>query len=319
MNRYSPDPAFSTDVREGLSASPRRLSSKWFYDKRGDGLFQAIMAMPEYYLTGCEEEIYRSAGPQLLEAIGPNAFDLVELGAGDGTKTQYLVEQFLAAGAEFTYRPVDISANALAVLGELIGRRWPDLPFAPERGDYFVALERLLAKRSGTKPNLVLFPGANIGNFTPAAAADFLKRLRGYLRPGDLLLTGFDLKKDPAVVLAAYNDPAGHTAAFNLNLLTRINRELGGNFDPENWLHWETYDPVSGAARSYIVARAACTVTLADHETSYHFEPAEAIEVEISQKYSRREIRDLAAATGYTFLRSLEDHRGYFTDSLWRV
>lgn len=316
--KSAPVSAFSSDVRRGLSQQPRSLSSKWFYDARGDELFQAIMAMPEYYLTDCEDEIFRAAAPTLLAALDHRPFDLVELGAGDGSKTQHLVEQFLEAGVDFTYKPIDISGHALAVLGDLINKRWPNLPFAPEQGDYFDALARLDAS-AGDRPRLVLFPGGNIGNFRPADARVFLSRLQNHLQPGDLLLVGFDLKKDPAVILAAYNDPAGHTAAFNLNLLKRINRELGADFDLSNWRHWETYNPVSGAAQSFLVANNACTVTIADHGETYTFEAAEAINVEISQKYSRNEISTLAAACGYSLVQNLEDQKGWFADSLWRV
>lgn len=312
------DPEFASEVRLGLTRNPKQLSSKWFYDAEGDALFRAIMAMPEYYLTDCELEIFQSAGPQLLEAIGPQPFDFIELGAGDGAKTQFLIEQFLAAGATFTYRPVDISMNALDILGQLIHRRWPRLPFAPLRGDYFDALQRL-GKRQDVRPRLVLFPGGNIGNFLPGEALEFLSRLRQFLRPGDLLLTGFDLRKDPAVILAAYNDAAGHTAAFNLNLLARINRELGGDFDLANWQHWETYDPVTGAARSYLVARAACTVTIADLDEVFAFGPAEAISVEISQKYSQEEIERMAKTAGFAVVAHLADAKGWFIDSLWRA
>lgn len=313
-----PNPEFANEVRLGLSTTPKSLSSKWFYDAAGDELFRTIMAMPEYYLTDCELEIFQSAGPELLEALNHQPFDLIELGAGDGSKTQFLIEQFLAAGANFTYRPIDISANALSILGSLINRRWPRLPFSPLRGDYFDALNRL-GKRSGSRPRLVLFPGGNIGNFLPAEALEFLTRLQQFLRPGDLLLTGFDLKKDPSIILEAYNDLAGHTAAFNLNLLTWINRELGGNFVLDNWHHWETYDPVSGAARSYLVADKACTVTIADLDEAFSFGPAEAIAVEVSQKYSREEIQRMANTAGFTVVKNLEDQKGWFADSLWRV
>ena len=318
MSKLTPDPDFSRDVRRGLAARPRSLSSKWFYDARGDELFQAIMATPEYYLTGAETEIYRSAAPVLLAALGDEPFDLVELGAGDGSKTQHLIEQFIAAGADFAYRPIDISSHALEILGELVYRRWPRLAFSPERGDYFTALDRL-GRHNTRRARLVLFPGGNVGNFTPDEAARFLIHLRSFLRTGDLLFIGFDLKKDPAVILAAYNDPTGNTAAFNLNLLARINRELGANFELDNWRHWETYNPVSGAARSFLVARDACTVTIPDHPETYKFEAAEAIDVEISQKYSRNEIRSLADDSGYTFVENLEDDEGMFADSLWRV
>ena len=313
-----PNPEFANEVRLGLSSTPKSLSSKWFYDAKGDDLFRAIMAMPEYYLTNCELEIFQTAGPELLEALGHQPFDLIELGAGDGSKTQFLIEQFLASGVPFTYRPIDISANALSILGELINRRWPRLPFSPLRGDYFDALNRL-GKRSDAKQRLVLFPGGNIGNFMPAEALEFVTHLRQFLRPGDMLLTGFDLKKDPSIILDAYNDKTGHTAAFNLNLLTRINRELGGNFELGNWRHWETYDPVSGAARSYLVATEACTVTIADLDKAFSFGPAEAISVEVSQKYNREEIRSMADAAGFELVKNLEDQRGWFADSLWRV
>lgn len=312
------NPQFADEVRQGLSKSPKTLSSKWFYDARGDTLFRNIMAMPEYYLTDCEAEIFKRAGPTLLKALDHQPFELVELGAGDGAKTQYLIEQFIKAEVLFTYRPIDISANAIEILGELINRRWPRLPFSPVRGDYFDALSRL-GKHITGRPRLVLFPGGNIGNFIPAEARAFLRRLHDFMRQGDLLLTGFDLKKDPDVILAAYNDPAGHTAAFNLNLLTRINRELGADFDLSNWRHWESYDPLTGAARSYLVAREAAEITIADLDETFSFAPAEPIAVEISQKYSRNEIESLAKSAGFTFLQNLEDSRGWFADSLWRV
>jgi dimethylhistidine N-methyltransferase len=312
------NPAFAEEIEVGLSASPRRLSSKWFYDATGDKLFQAIMAMPEYYLTDAEREIYQICGPDLLAEIGDRPFDLIELGAGDGSKTRYLIDAFLSAGADFTYRPVDISANALDQLTGRVKQSWPDLAYAPLNGDYFAALKELGQPAEGTV-RLVLFPGANIGNFNQTAAAEFLLRLRKFLNPGDLLLTGFDLRKDPATILAAYNDPAGHTAAFNLNLLRRINNELGGDFDLSNWRHWETYDPLSGAARSYIVSETEQTVTIAALGTSYAFDAWEAISVEVSQKYGTREIEALATAAGYTHLRHFTDERVLFSDSLWRV
>jgi L-histidine N-alpha-methyltransferase len=309
---------FAADILNGLAASPRRLSSKWFYDERGDALFQRIMAMPEYYLTDCELEIFQKAGPDLLRAIEGRNFDLIELGAGDGTKTQYLIEQFLAAGATFTYRPIDISAHAIDILGDLIHRRWPSLPFKPVQDDYFSALDRL-GKSQGGHLRLVLFPGANIGNFTPEEAVQFLRHLHGFLRKGDLLLVGFDLKKDPATILAAYNDPAGNTAAFNLNLLRRINGELGADFRLDHWKHWETYDPVSGATRSYLVSLTAQSVHLPDYDRQFRFAAWEAIEVEISQKYDRPGIEGLLRQAGFSFLQHLEDQRGYFADTLARV
>lgn len=307
---------FAEEINQGLSHRPRHLSSKWFYDAAGDQLFQSIMAMPEYYLTDAEREIYQNCGPALLSALGDRPFDLIELGAGDGSKTQYLIDHFISAGANFTYRPIDISKNAIQLLGERVAVQWPNLPFSPINDDYFAALDQL--ESSVKAPSrLVLFPGANIGNFTPPEAEVFLKHLRSFLQSGDLLLTGFDLKKNPAIILAAYNDAAGHTAAFNLNLLRRINRELDADFNLLQWHHWESYDPASGAARSFLVSRTAQKVTVGVLNKSYSFDAWEAISVEISQKYSKREIEALARAAGFTHLQHLQDKQKWFSDSLW--
>lgn len=314
----STDSPFAAEVRAGLSQRPRSLSSKWFYDAAGDRLFQDIMAMEAYYLTDCEREIYQRCGPALLKQIGDREFDLVELGAGDGSKTKFLIDHFLQQGARFTYRPVDISTHAIQLLGERVAVSWPNLPFAPLNNDYFAALDRL-GNTSGNRLRLVLFPGANIGNFTPKEACKFLEHLRTFLRAGDLLLTGFDLKKNPAVVLEAYNDAEGRTADFNLNLLRRINRELDADFNLVQWRHWESYNPQSGATRSFLVSRTEQTVRIGALDKNFRFDAWEAIAVEISQKYSKREIEKLARDAGYRHLRHLQDKRGWFADSLWVV
>jgi dimethylhistidine N-methyltransferase len=310
--------AFAEEIHQGFSTRPRHLSSKWFYDANGDKLFQAIMAMPEYYLTDCEREIYQTCGPALLDAIGDRSFDLIELGAGDGSKTQHLIDHFIEAGADFTYRPIDISANAIKILGEMVSVQWPNLPFEPLNDDYFAALDRLGSSDKDSL-RLVLFPGANIGNFHQVEAAGFLRHLKKFLRPGDLLLTGFDLKKNPDTILAAYNDSAGHTADFNLNLLRRINRELGGDFNLMQWRHWESYDPVSGATRSFLVSRTEQDVTIKSLNKTFSFDAWEAVSVEVSQKYNKREIEALAQEAGFTHQRHFQDKKEWFSDSLWLV
>ena len=310
--------AFAQDVLDGLNRTERQLSSKWFYDERGTELFRQIMRCPEYYLTEAEARIYRHCVPQLVEALDGRPFDLIELGAGDGTKTQILLEQFLRVGLKFSYRPIDLSGSALAELGNLIKLRWPSLDFDPIQADYFEALDRL-GSATGGRQRLILFPGANIGNFSPAEAVALLERLRSFLSPDDLLLTGFDLKKDPGMILAAYNDTAGNTAAFNLNLLMRINRELGGNFELDCWRHWETYDPVVGVARSFLLPIEPQTVHLQALKRHFQFRAWEPIAVEISQKYNLREIEGMADAAGFGFLHHFTDDRQLFTNSLWRV
>ena len=314
----SPLTDFAQDVLAGLDRPARRLSSKWFYDDRGSELFEQITRCPEYYLTDAEAEIYEHSAVELVDYLNTRAFDLIELGAGSGKKTQLLIEQFLRAGLQFAYRPIDLSASALNDLGDLIRLRWPNLDFNPVNAEYFEALDRL-GSSTGGRQRLLLFPGANIGNFTPAEAVEMLRRIHAFLNPGDLVLIGFDLKKDPAVVLAAYNDPGGITAAFNLNLLQRINRELGGDFNLDCWRHWETYDPATGAARSFLVPIDAQQVSLKTLGRSFSFRAWEPIAVEISQKYHLREIEGLAAAANYTFVRHFSDRREYFTNSLWQV
>lgn len=310
---------FAIDVEQGLSRYPKELSSKYFYDAEGDRLFQEIMAMPEYYLTNCEYEIFATQRAEILQAIDPSSpFELVELGAGDGTKTKLLLDYFLRQKANFTYRPIDISGNVLQHLSSDCQIAWPDLHVQAEQGDYLEALARIQREENGLR-KVVLFLGGNIGNFTFPEASDFLQLVCQQLAPGDLLMTGFDLKKSPDIILQAYNDPAGITAAFNLNLLRRINRELGGNFNMDNFFHWETYNPLNGEARSYIVSREEQQVQIEQLHLTVHFNAWEAIAVEVSTKYNQHDILRLAEASGFRVREHFTDDRKYFVDSLWEV
>ncbi|PTM11491.1 MAG: L-histidine N(alpha)-methyltransferase [Bacteroidetes bacterium] len=307
---------FAVDVEQGLSSSPKHIPSKYFYDAAGDKLFQQIMAMPEYYLTNCEFEIFEQQKEQILVAFGDNPFELIELGAGDGTKTKILLDYFLAQKADFVYRPIDISAHVLEHLVSDCARRWPDLDVQEVAGDYLEALTEIQQEATGRR-KVVFFLGGNIGNFSQTQAVGFYRELASHLAPGDLVLTGFDLKKNPATILAAYNDPAGITAAFNLNLLHRINRELGANFDPAQFLHWETYNPASGEARSYIVSKTDQLVKIKQLQLSVHFSAWEPISVEVSTKYNDRDIKMLATQSGFEIQTTFTDQKHYFVDSLW--
>lgn len=310
------DEQFAEEVISCLSTYPKKLPSKYFYDEIGDRLFQQIMAMPEYYLTNSEYEIFSTLGNKLLVDIDQNELDLVELGSGDGYKTKLLLRQLLEQGIELKYFPIDISLNILHELQENLHETMPALPVQPINGEYFHSLEQLPAP--GTATRLVLFLGSNIGNMELSAAEAFLKHLAELLNPGDLMLIGFDLKKDPQIILDAYNDPHGYTRDFNLNLLTRINRELAADFDLSAFKHWETYDPVTGEARSYLVSNRKQTVTFQALEKVFQFERWEAINTELSLKYSPRDIRDLAEATGFKVVNNYFDNKAYFVDSLWR-
>jgi L-histidine Nalpha-methyltransferase len=308
---------FAHAVREGLLATPKKLPSKYFYDATGDRLFQAIMAMPEYYLTDAEFAVFQQNKADILAHFG-DQFELVELGAGDGRKTRVLLEHFIAEQANFTYRPIDISGNVLQSLEQYLAVRWPDLDVAPVRNDWFVAL-RNMESSAAPGHRVVLFLGANIGNLERAGATLFLRTLRKSLTPGDRVLIGFDLKKDPARILAAYNDPSGNTAAFNLNLLNRINRELEADFKIDQFRHWQFYDPLSGACRSRLLSQERQEVQIGHLDLRVVFGAWEAIEVEVSMKYNLTEIEALAETAGFTVEEHFLDDRGDFVDTLWRI
>ncbi|NBC08187.1 MAG: L-histidine N(alpha)-methyltransferase [Bacteroidetes bacterium] len=308
---------FAQDVLEGLTQSPKKLPSKYFYDERGDKLFQDIMHMPSYYLMNCEHDIFEAHKAAILEAIGYDAFQLLELGAGDGYKTKVLLEHFLEAKAAFQYQPIDISPNVLEELEQSLHKLWPQLDVQPLAGDYFEMLHRVSEETA--VPKVVLCLGANIGNYPVERAQRFLNAISAELNSGDKLLIGFDLKKDPQVILDAYDDPEGITAVFNLNLLRRINRELDANFDLQAFRHWETYNPVTGATKSYIVSKAEQHVFIKALNRSFHFAAWEAMDVELSQKYSLEEVEGLAEATGFEVEQHFTDQKAYFVDSLWRV
>ncbi len=307
---------FANDVLTGLSAQPKSLPSRYFYDAKGDRIFQQIMRMPEYYLTNCEFEVFEQQKQQILEAIDPGKkFDLVELGAGDGFKTKVLLRHFLEQNADFEYFPVDISNDVLKHLADDLSQLFPDLNVSVLNYEYFQALKKL--NELDDSPKVILFLGSNIGNFTPESVVSFFKELNNTMRQGDMLLSGIDLKKDPGVILEAYNDKTGITREFNLNLLDRINRELEADFIIDNFKHYPIYDPVSGEARSYLISLKEQDVRIGSLNRTFHFERAEPIHMEISKKYSLREIQDLADVTNFKVKRHFTDNRKYFVDSLW--
>ncbi len=308
---------FATDVLNGLSSSPKHLSSKYFYDDEGSRLFQEIMKLPEYYLTGCEYEIFSTQADEIYRAFsnGTSGFDLVELGAGDGTKTAVLIDHFLQQTDDISYSPIDISQEAVDALSTKFNAEFPTLKMSARQGDYFKILESLKVENS--RRNVLLFLGSNIGNFSEEQAVGFFCSLRGVMDDGDLLLIGFDLQKDPHVIVPAYADSAGVTAAFNLNLLKRINRELGGNFDIDKFTHYANYRPVEGSARSFLISREEQSVHISALNKTFEFDQWEAVFMEISQKYSLRMIAEMAAESGFEIRENFFDSRSYYCDSLW--
>ncbi|AKD57275.1 methyltransferase [Spirosoma radiotolerans] len=306
--------ALADEVRTGLQTTPKRLSSRFFYDAEGSRLFAEIMHSPDYYLTRSEYEILETHKADMLRQFSPGnqPFELVELGAGDGLKTKILLGFFESQKADFTYAPIDISADALDGLVADVRRQWPDLQVNPRHDDYFSALELLSQETDNRK--VALFLGSNIGNFAPDDAVDFYQQLHDRLQPGDIVLTGFDLQKNPAIIHTAYNDREGLTKAFNLNLLRRINRELEANFDLDAFDHYETYNPENGEARSYLVSQKVQTVTIKALDMQVPFQPGEIIHTEISRKFSRTQIEQLAQQTGFSVTAWFTDSQGYFAD-----
>lgn len=314
------DHTMAGDVITGLSETPKRLSSKYFYDNRGSQLFQDIMHMDTYYLMNCEYEIFEKQTGNLTHSFSPKGkpFNLIEFGAGDGYKTKLLLSQMLKIGQQFTYMPIDISSGALDTLQDSLMEALPDLHLRTVQGEYFEALHRVNEDHvEGHK--VILFLGSNIGNFIREQALRFLKGLAREMQAEDRVLIGFDLKKDPKVILPAYSDPWGITRAFNLNLLNRLNRELGADFDLEHWDHFASYDPVSGETKSFILSKKAQRVHFESLERGFSFQRWEPIWTELSQKYDIAMIRDLAENSGFEVVENFYDERKYYLNSLWKL
>lgn len=308
---------FQKEVLDDLKHNPKRLSSKYFYDSKGDHLFQKIMALEDYYLTTCELDIFKNQTTAIANLINTDdkPFDLIELGAGDAMKSTFLLQHLVLKGANFTYMPIDISGNILSVLKTNLNNTIPELDIICLQGEYFEMIEQATTISSNRK--VILFLGSNIGNMEIAEAEQFCSKLKSKLNPDDSVLIGFDLKKHPKTILRAYDDPTGVTAQFNLNLLLRINQELGANFNINQFEHYQTYDPLSGACRSYLISLTEQLVTIGEEQIS--FVKDEPIFMEISQKFSPSDIRQLADRSGFDSITELYDSKKWFIDAVWQI
>lgn len=308
--------AFEEDVYLGLTSHPKYLLSKYIYDKKGDKLFQEIMDLPEYYLTNCEFSILKEHTAEIAEAFDTKkGFDLIELGAGDGKKTKLLLRHLLEKNANFTYQPIDISENVLEELEGSLKNEFPGLEVKTQQGTYFKTLERLADYKSRKK--VIMLLGSNIGNLLHKDAIDFLRNIQEAMSEDDMLFMGFDQKKHPQIILDAYNDSTGVTAAFNKNHLERINRELEANFDLDSFLHWETYDPESGTAKSFLVSKEEQTTTIKGLNLDVHFDKWETIHTEISQKYDDPVVNWLAAQAGLKVISSFTDEKSFYKNYIF--
>jgi dimethylhistidine N-methyltransferase len=299
-----PQTVFRRDVLDGLSRRRRDLPCKYLYDDRGSELFEQITEQPEYYPFRCEVEILANRLAEVSEAVGGRA-TIVEYGAGSGVKTEKLLHGMAEPTA---YVPIDISQWYLDVNAERIRAAHPGLEVTPVQGDYTKVLE--LPAISGDGATFGFFPGGTLGNFTPRAAKRFLSNVADTLGDGSYLLVGFDLRKNPHELHAAYNDAAGVTAAFNLNILERINRELDANFNLNYWRHYAPFNPTKGRIEMHLVATQDQDVTIAGEAVP--FERGESIHTENSYKFLPSQFRRLAATAGWQTRQSFTDEQGMF-------
>jgi L-histidine N-alpha-methyltransferase len=307
---------FAHDVREGLGADPKRLSPRYFYDALGSALFEAICELPEYYLTRTETEILERYAREMVTAL-PGPIEMVEFGSGSARKTRLLIGAAIDAQHHLDYHPIDISASALIASSTSLVGEYPELTVKAFASDYFDVLAS--AQLSTSKRVLALFLGSNIGNFEPSVASDLLRAMSAAFKPGDGLLLGYDLKKDAAELELAYNDPTGVTAAFDKNVLARINRELGGHFDLDAFEHAARYDARRGAIDSFLSARRSMRVPIDELGMEVSLRVAETIHTESSYKFDEHDIARLAASAGFRHARTWTDDRRRFAVSLLAI
>ena len=330
---------FAADVRRDLALAPKQLQSKYLYDALGSSLFEAICRLPWYRVTRAESRLLRTYAADVVAALGeapvaseasmPGGSDgrgpaaseasmIVELGCGSGEKLIVLAEALQARGASARVHLIDLSSQALEQTEERL-TRLEHFSVVGHQSTYEEGLRRAAAARTGDGPLLVLLLGSNIGNFDAPAALDFLRRIRLALRPGDLLLLGADLVKPEADLLLAYDDPLGVTAAFNKNLLVRINRELGGTFDLAAFDHAALWNAGEQRIEMHLVSRVAQTVRIGAADATATFAPGEPIWTESSYKYEPDQIERMGVETGYGVTRQWIDDEACFALSLMRA
>lgn len=303
------------DVREGLSAKSKRLFPKYLYDALGSQLFEAICLLPEYYLTRAENEILTRYSDQIVSEVPGPEVSLLEMGSGSALKTRLIIEALLKRQSELLFIPVDISLSALETSSRVLLQSYPGLRIEAYASDYYDGLKALSNEQRGR--TLALFLGSNIGNFDLREAQTFLRAMRSVLKAGDALLLGADLRKRPEVLEAAYDDSLGITAAFNLNLLARINRELEADFNLRAFRHQAVYNEEQGRVELYIQSLRAQRVSIRKLELEIQFFEGERIHTENSYKYDLEGLSALASATGFARARTWLDEREQFSSNLF--
>lgn len=305
---------FALDIMEGFEKQPKSIPSKYLYDSRGSELFNQITELPEYYVTKTEKEILSRLGDRLSPYL-KNVSEVIEFGGGDGSKAEILLSELQLPLLD-KFVCVDISPKAAHQATNRLKKIFTDIEVKSHTGDYLSYLST--GPRPSSLSRLFLYLGSNIGNFEPDEALRFLARFQQGFQSGDYLLIGFDLKKEIPVMNSAYNDSKGITTEFNLNLLDRINRELGGQFQRSKFYHHEFYNPTLGAMQSYLISLVKQNVLIEKIHRTIPFEKLEPIHVENSFKYSLEDIESLAHQSGFVVVENFLDERKLFSDSLWK-
>jgi L-histidine N-alpha-methyltransferase len=303
------------DVLEGLSRTPKALSPKLFYDQAGSELFEEITRLPEYYLTRTEQQILDEHAPEMVALAGDD-LTVVELGAGTAAKTCTILRAIHDSQPSLAFYPVDVSPSPLDAATDRLRFEFPNLLVRPLVADYTSGLPQI-AKLPGRK--LVLYIGSSIGNFEPMDAASMLARIRRSLAPGDALLVGTDMRKDERILVPAYDDADGVTARFNKNMLARINRELGGDFNLDTFRHVAVWNPRESRMEMYLESSVAQTVRIKDIGHSVRFDAGEPIHTENSYKFTREMIAAILQNAGFHIERSWTDRHKWFALHLARV
>ncbi len=308
---------FHRDAFKGLTAREKHIPSKYLYDDEGSKLFQKITELSEYYPFAAELDILTRHGGSVAERLGPEPFNLVELGAGDGRKTKVLLSAFERAGLDFTFVVIDISKKAIRDCMRSISADEAPYPVTAIVDDYFRGLRRL--HEETRRRSVALFLGSNIGNFPKGEDVALLRHLRSALSFGDHAFVGFDVTLNPDLLLPAYDDPAGVTRDFNLNLLSRINRELDADFEHSHFKHAPRFNAARRRMESYLQSTVDHTVSLKKLGTAIPFQKNERILIEYSYKYALEDIHALARSTGFAVVEDYSDTNNRFIDSLWQT
>ncbi|MBV8072042.1 MAG: L-histidine N(alpha)-methyltransferase [Acidobacteriaceae bacterium] len=306
---------FALDVAQGFAlCGQRKLPPRWFYDDLGSALFEAITYLPEYGLTRADERLLREHASDLAFLTHPISA-VAELGSGSGRKTRFVLQAASDGRRQLVYRPIDVSVSALSLCEKELG----DISdVRPVREDWLHGLEQVARERNGG-PLLLLFLGSSVGNIDRESIPDFLKSIRALLLPGDFFLLGADLVKDTATMISAYNDSLGVTAAFNLNILRRINQELGANFDLRAFEHDARWNARDRRIEMHLVCCREATVRVQALDTDFVFRAGETIWTESSHKFTGQELSDYARAAGFDPVTSWTDAEWPFVEALWRV